>query len=422
MLVFFQAVLVQVGHRVMKTSIDGVRRPRWDFAVTALCVGLLLAYGLVRIAVESGKESITLKSLLVQINIPQDAAHVLWTAEEVHMAYEEETLAGLREITDRDEKRLQAAIEASSKGGIELSSPDWVIWPETALTGRLIRVEDGTWVAWRQNLETIRRIRESGGRFDLIYGVVEIEGESRQDEVFQKDDPHVYNSIVVQSVDDNLLTFRKHHLVMFGETIPFVDTIPFLREIYEQQAGVEYSGSFTPGPSLDPLPVDVKGTEVQMIPSVCFEDTVPRLTRKFVRPVPQVIVNLTNDGWFKETAAAAQHFANARFRTIELRRPMLRCANSGVSAAVDTIGSTVHPQTGEQQVIMDENGSTFVRDSLLTELKIPLRPSISLYVLIGDWGIIGLAVIGFAAAILYRNHDKAQAATNSRPVSEAPAG
>ncbi len=411
MLVFFQAVLVQVGHRVMKTGADGIRRPRWDFGVTALGVGLLLAYGLLRIASESGKESLVLKSLLVQINIPQDAAHVLWTAEEVHMAYEEETIEGLREITDNDQKRLKAAIKESPEGGIELSSPDWVIWPETALTGRLIRTEDGTWGAWRQNMETISRIRKAGGSFDLIYGVVEIEGESRENEVFQKEDPHIYNSIVVQSADDDLLTFRKHHLVMFGETIPFVDTIPFLREIYEQQAGVEFSGSFTPGPSLVPLPVQVRGTEVQMIPSVCFEDTVPRLTRKFVRPAPQVIVNLTNDGWFKETAAAAQHFANARFRTIELRRPMLRCANSGVSAAVDTIGTTVHPQTGKQQIIEDENGSTFVRDSLLTELEIPLRPSRSLYVLIGDWGVIGISIIGLVSAIAYRRLGIASTAT-----------
>ena len=408
MLVFFQCVLVQVGHRLMKTGTDGIRRPRWDFAATALTVGILLAYGILRIATEGGKESISLRALLVQINIPQDAAQVQWSGEEVHMAYEEETISALEEIADENEKSLQAAIKENKEGTISLSSPDWVLWPETALTGRIIRTDSGEWGAWRQNMDTISRVR-AAGEFDLIYGVVEIEGLSREGQLYQKEDPDIYNSIAFQTASDDLLTFRKRHLVIFGETIPFVDSIPLLKKIYEQQSGAEYNGAFTAGPSLDPLQVDLRGTEVGIIPSVCFEDTVPRLTRKFVRPGPQIIVNLTNDGWFKTSPAADQHFANAKFRAIELRRPMLRCANTGVSAAIDTIGATTHPLTGKSQEIRDAAGSTFTRDSLLTETKIPLNPSFSLYALIGDWGIIALALIGLSSAIALRKHTAAPA-------------
>ena len=402
MLVFFQAVLVQVARRMHKASIDGIRRPRWDFAATALSVGFLLVYGFLRIAGESGKESISLKALLVQINIPQNASVQLWSAEEVHMAYEDETISALGKITDENEKTLQEAIGKDEEGTIKLKSPDWVIWPETALTGRILRTDNGEWGAWRQNVDTIRRVREAG-RFDLIYGVVEIEGELRKDGIFEKENPHIYNSIAVQTAEDVLSTFRKHHLVIFGETIPFVDSIPWLKKIYEQQSGAKYNGSFTSGPSLDPLPIMLKGTEIGIIPSVCFEDTVPRLTRKFVRDTPQIIVNLTNDGWFDESPEAAQHFANARFRAIELRRPMLRCANTGVSAAIDTTGSTAHPETGKTQVLRNEKGSTFIRGNLLTELKIPLKPSFSLYALIGDWGIIGLSFIGLCSSFAMRN-------------------
>ncbi len=404
MLVFFQSVLVQVGHRLKRTASDGIRRPRWDFTIAALAVGLLLAYGIVRIATEGAKESIPLKALLVQINIPQDASQVLWAAEKVHMAYEDETIERLRKIQAEDEEKLQAAITKGKEGGIQLGSPDWVLWPETALTGRIIRSDDGEWGTWRENMDTIGRVREAG-KFDLIYGAVEIEGEARDDGLYQKENPRIYNSIAIQSADDDLQTFRKHHLVTFGETIPFVDSIPLLKKIYEQQSGAQYNGSFTSGTSLDPLVVMLDGKKVQIIPSVCFEDTVPSLTRKFVRDAPQIIVNLTNDGWFKESPAAAQHFANARFRAIELRRPMLRCANSGVSAAIDTIGSTAHPKTGKPQIITDADGSTFVRGSLLTELKIPLKPSTSLYAVIGDWGIIGLSVIGIVLAFACRKHN-----------------
>lgn len=403
MLVFFQCVLIQVAHRIRKTASDGIRRPRWDFGATALCVGLLIAYGLLRIAMESGKESIPLKALLVQINIPHEGARQLWTAEQVHMGYEDETATALEAIASADEEKLQAAVKEGGEGEIELSHPDWVLWPETALTGRIIRTDSGEWGSWRENLDTISRVRE-GGSFDLIYGVVEIEGEAREDGLYQKENAKIYNSIALQDAEGDLETYRKHHLVIFGETIPFVDSIPLLKKIYEQQAGAEYNGSFTAGPSLDPLPAKLKGKDIGIIPAVCFEDTVPRLTRKFVRSGPQIIVNLTNDGWFKESPAAAQHFANARFRAIELRRPMLRCANTGVSAAIDTIGSTAHPRTGKPQILADADGSHFTSGSLLAELSIPVQPSFSLYALIGDWGIILLSLIGLTTAIAFRKH------------------
>ena len=409
MLVFFQCVLVQVACRQKKTASDGIRRPRWDFTASVLGVGLLIAYGLLRIAGESGKESIPLKSLLIQLNIPHEGATVLWPAEQVHMGYEDETLGALETIAKADEEKLKAAIGKSDEGEIELSTPDWVLWPETALTGRIIRTDTGEWGSWRENIDTIERVRE-GGMFDLIYGVVEIEGEAREDGLYQKENAKIYNSIAIQNAEGDLDTYRKRHLVIFGETIPFVESIPLLKKIYEQQAGAEYNGSFTSGSSLDPLPYKLKGKDIGIIPAVCFEDTVPRLTRKFVRNTPQIIVNLTNDGWFKESPAAAQHFANARFRAIELRRPMLRCANTGVSAAIDTIGSTAQPRTGKSQILTDANGSHFTRGSLLTELNIPIHPSFSLYAVIGDWGIILLSLIGLATAIIFRTHGKSSPA------------
>lgn len=414
MLVFFQCVLVQVAHRLKKTAADGIRRPRWDFAATALGVGFLIAYGLLRIAGESGKESIPLKALLIQLNIPHEGAQMLWPSEQVHMAYEDETLSALESIAKADEDKLKAAMGQSDEGEIELSTPDCVLWPETALHGYIIRTDGGEWGAWRENLDTLGRVREGGG-FDLIYGVAEIEGEAREDGLYAKENAKFYNSIAIQNAEGDLATYRKRHLVIFGETIPFVDSIPLLKKIYEQQAGAEYNGSFSAGSSLDPLSYKLKGKGIGIIPAVCFEDTVPRLTRKFVRSGPQIIVNLTNDGWFKESPAAAQHFANARFRAIELRRPMLRCANTGVSAAIDTIGSTAHPKTGKPQILMDAEKSHFTRGSLLTELNIPAQPSVSLYAMIGDWGIILLSISGFAAAMLgYRLH----ARTEEPPASQ----
>ena len=380
-LVFFQAVVVQGMSR-------GKRWMRRDLGFAALAVISLYGYGRARIAIEAKQESVRLKTLLVQINIPQDAARVLWTDLEVHQAYEDETLKALDGLKAPD-------------GELSPRWPDWVMWPECALTGRILRTNDGEWGMWPINRDSIAQVREAGP-FSLIYGVNEQEAEKLGEELVPKDKGRAYNSIAVMSPGDELQTYRKRHLVIFGETIPFVDSLPFLKKIYEQQSGTEYGGSFTPGDSLEPLPIAAGGTMIGAIPTVCFEDSVARLTRKFVRPGPQVIINVTNDGWFKESAAAAQHFAAASFRAIELRRPMLRCANSGVSAAIDSTGSAAHPDSGARQVLVDAKGSHFTRGSLLTELRIPLHPSFSLYAVIGDWGILVMAAAGLIVAISTR--------------------
>ena len=384
--VFCQAVVVQAARRWLQTP-RAARRLPLDVAVAVVLVGLLAGYGGWRIRTEHRAESLRLKTLLVQINIPQDAAQVLWSALDIHLAYEQETLKAL----------------AARTGDPPSSWPDWVMWPESALTGRILRAADGTWGTWRENQETIAQVR-TAGPFQLILGVNELEADKADDDqLVMKVDGRAWNSLAVLSPADALQTYRKHHLVIFGETIPFVDTIPFLKEIYEQQAGIEYGGSFTPGVTVDPLPIpNASGTVIGAIPTVCFEDSVPRLPRLFVRPGPQVIVNVTNDGWFKESAVTAQHFANARFRAIELRRPMLRCANTGISAALDTTGSTAHPDTGRPQILMDSHGSHFIRGSLLTELNIPLHPSTTLYALLGDWGVITLALACWLWAWLAR--------------------
>lgn len=373
-LVFFQAVVVQAVRLRKLTSIG----------IAAVVMVSLFGYGKFRIALEAKGESVRLRTLLVQLNIPQDAARVLWTDLETHQAYEDETLKALDALKSAD-------------GKISPQWPDWVMWPECALTGRILRTADGAWGTWQINMDTIAQVRRAGP-FSLIYGVNELEAEKKGEELVMKENGKAYNSIAVMSPADELQTYRKRHLVIFGEMIPFVDSMPWLKKIYEQQSGAEYHGAFTAGDSLEPLTIRAGETMIGAIPTVCFEDSVPRLTRKFVRPGPQVIINVTNDGWFKEYAAAGQHFQYARFRAIELRRPMLRCANTGVSAAISSTGSTAHPDTGKPQILTDANGSHFTRGSLLTELKVPLHPTFSLYAVIGDWGIIVLAVAGLIVA------------------------
>ena len=384
--VFVQATLLQVFVRRVSQFHSGGMRRRIALGSVVLTMVAAYGYGMWRMISALKVDSIRLNALLVQLNIPQEAARQLWDATEVHLGYEDETLEALGVVDGETVHSL------SSKGDLA-PKPDWVLWPETALTGRILRTDDGDWGTAQENWNTLDRIRQSGN-FTLMLGLNEMEAEREGDAYLMKRNARVWNSLAVMSADGSLQTFRKHHLVAFGEYIPLVDKLPFLAKIYEQQSGTKYGGAFSIGESLDPLPVAIGDETVGVIPSVCFEDTVPRLLRKFVRSGPQIIVNVTNDGWFKESPGAAQHFANARFRAIELRRPMIRCANTGVSAAITATGSTVHPDGGRHQELRDDSGSHFTRGHLLAELDIPKNPPTTLYAIIGDWGVIGLAVVG----------------------------
>jgi len=394
--VFLQAILVQTGVRLWKETKAGRLKPHVDFGFAALLIALAFCYGVWRLHTVPQGDHKRLKVLLVQLNIPQDATRRLWSAEEIHMGYEEETLQALESLSEEDAKNFEKA--AAEGGEVTLQTPDWILWPESALYGRILRVGEDDWAMWGQNLETLARVREQG-TFTLAMGLNEVEGERFGQDFVEKDEARLWNSLAIFDEHSELQSYRKRHLVIFGEYIPLVEELPFLKTIYEQQSGASYGGAFSKGESLEPLTVDAAGEKVGLIPSVCFEDTVPRLMRRFVRGGPQWIVNVTNDGWFRESPGAAQHFANARFRAIELRRPMVRCANNGVTAAISPLGSTAHPDGGPAQELRDEQGSHFTRGWLLAQVDIPMQPKLSLYMIVGDLGVILLGISGFVVGI-----------------------
>src|SRR5207237_1451208 len=98
--------------------------------------------------------------------------------------------------------------------------------------------------------------------------------------------------------------------------------------------------------------------DVRAAPLICFEDTVGDLVRRFVVNGANLLVDVTNDGWFLESSGSRQHLANAIFRCVENRRPMIRAANTGVTCFVDQFGRV-------SQLLQDDAGST-VGQSVLT--------------------------------------------------------
>jgi len=129
--------------------------------------------------------------------------------------------------------------------------------------------------------------------------------------------------------------YDKVHLVPFGEYIP-LQTLFFFSQTITRDVG-----SFHPGS--DSLVVPLGGHLTNAI--ICFEAVFPDLSREFVLRGSQLVINLTNDGWYGDSAAPYQHLAMARWRAIESRRFLLRAANSGISAVVTPSGR-IQAQTG----------------------------------------------------------------------------
>lgn len=131
--------------------------------------------------------------------------------------------------------------------------------------------------------------------------------------------------------------YAKHHLVMFGEYIPIVSWIPGLMSMLgmgELSAGTEPKAwEFAPGR--------------RIAPSICFEDVVPQLTQSHVhalnarRQFPDVLVNVSNDAWFRGSSILDHHLNSAIVTAVENRTPMLVAANTGITAWIDGDGHVV---------------------------------------------------------------------------------
>jgi apolipoprotein N-acyltransferase len=131
--------------------------------------------------------------------------------------------------------------------------------------------------------------------------------------------------------------YRKKHLVPFGEYLPFDKTFTVL----QRWAPIGFSCS--PGREMTVFELGAgeagaRGEPMRFSVLICFEDVFPYLAREAVQAGARFLVNQTNDAWFDGSHAHVQHMSHCVFRCVENRVPAVRCANSGVSCFIDTIG------------------------------------------------------------------------------------
>ncbi|MFY8215450.1 MAG: apolipoprotein N-acyltransferase, partial [Chthoniobacterales bacterium] len=145
---------------------------------------------------------------------------------------------------------------------------------------------------------------------------------------------------------------------------------------------------------VEPAVLDLSRVPLRIAPLICFEDTLGELTRKFVARGAQLLVVLTNDGWFRESAGSRQHLANSIFRCVENRRPMVRAANTGVTAFIDPLGRVT-------EQLESEDGNTFIEGFLSGTIEVPTTPALTFYTRHGE---IFSVVCVFAALIAIQIH------------------
>jgi apolipoprotein N-acyltransferase len=146
----------------------------------------------------------------------------------------------------------------------------------------------------------------------------------------EKDGEQLYynSAFVLDGSGQETARYDKIHLVPFGEYVPLQKLLFFTGTISKDV------GNYQPGSRYVTVPLGRHQASV----IICFEAVFPDLCRAFVQRGSELIINLTNDGWYGDTAAPYQHLAMARWRAIENRRYLLRAANSGISAVIEPSG------------------------------------------------------------------------------------
>ncbi len=379
----------------------------WDFYGTVVILILLFTGGLTLSRLYSPlqlmkKEStLQLPVMAVQINKDQsehiaemNAIDRMSNGISQYGVYLRATMAAFNEI-QRD--TVRKAMENPELGIIQ-QLPLWVVWPESAMgcpiwrnitTGALERdAYTADIFMGEEGLPMVRKlVQDMGGQsFTLFTGVDEQRLITEDNHLIRRG---MYNSMACITGDfDSITTVSKQHLMPFGEYIPLADSVEWISQSYSEITGTQVGDGIHPGTGDEPIEVTLPGTDekVGVIPAICYEDTVGDLLTKFVRKGPQVIVNVSNDAWFRNSACGAQQARNAAFRCIELRRCMVRAANRGVTCAIAPNGAFI-------DALLKADGTPHLPGYSYAVLPVDRNAGFTLYAMLGDWAVIACLLL-----------------------------
>ena len=332
MVVFANVIAVTTVCRLILEASTRTVRPHFDLTLTLAAIVGVLTFGLRATQVSQPTKS--LRVAAVQPNVPQ--------TQKFDPQF-------TRKIFDQFQRLSEIALRANPP-------LDLLIWPESSMPGPVL--------AERESHQFVMDLAASA-ESDILLGTID------------EENGDVYNAaLLVSDGGEQVQVYRKLHLVPFGEFVPGRHRVPLLARI----VGDQVPGDFKAGE--DHTVFELTNSEVKVAPLICFEDTIGELTRRFVlpreaNPGANLLVDITNDGWFLHSAGSHQHLANAIFRCVETRRPMVRAANTGVTCFVNEFGRVT-------QKLQNDTGSTFTEGVLTGEVKVPTEHELTFYTRHGE--------------------------------------
>ena len=386
---------------------------RLDSVLSIGWIGWVLVYGVWKLETAESAEAETLGTyVLIQRSEPVEYIQPTSRAIEIYQAYVKETLDAL--------SRQTGPIDA-------------IVWPESMYSAGnpWMEIETAGTSSSSNNLDGLRLAAEASGLsvLDLRRAIGESQKYFQQRSQMLVDatqatlassDPlqvlvgcgvmryaaetEVYCGLVQIGQDGGVQDwYGKNHLVMFGEYIPLLSSIPYLKDLLPPGMGLK-AGSTA-------KPFDVNG--VNLLPNICLETAVERVAVNHVRKLREqgqavdAIVTVTNDGWFDRSSVVTHHLHCAQFVAVSTGLPILSAANNGPTAWIDSEGRIV------RQLSIGSNGH------LVAEPKRPQTKT--LYTRIGDWPArcLGLYTCLPVLAGLIRtvsNRREKQASNQSRSV------
>jgi apolipoprotein N-acyltransferase len=235
---------------------------------------------------------------LIQSNIP--ILNEPWSAQ-----YFQRTLRELRDVS----------VQRQGELGPTEPAPDLLVWPESPAPFFINNPE------FRAAVSDVAR----RARVTVVVGSLGLPNTLQSTS-------QLYNSAAVIAPNgDWIARYDKIHLVPFGEYVPFKRLLSFAGKLTREV------GDFIPGESRKALALG----NYRMGVFICYEAVYPGEIREFAKNGAQVFVNISDDGWFGQTAAPVQHLNQARMRAIENNRWLLRSTDTGITVAVDPYGRVV---------------------------------------------------------------------------------
>jgi len=345
----FEIVLVNVA---LAAAFLVPKEKRGAMLVAALAAAAVLQAGRL---IEPPAAHADRAALLVQQNIPVAAN---WTP-----VYFQQNLTDLSALTVK-------SVSAQPTGTIDL-----IVWPESP-------------APFFTNDARFRSAIGDVARETHAWMVVGAIGEEKSSGA----NPSVFNSAALISPSGDWAgRYDKVHLVPFGEYLPFPSVFAFAGGLTKEV------GEFTHGASRTPL--DAGGERLGIF--ICYESVFPDEVRQFANQGAQVLVNISNDGWYGDSGAYAQHLNQTRMRAIENNRWLLSATDTGVTASIDPWGRVIAR-------IPRKERTALVAPYALTSVT-------TFYSRHGDWFAYACAIISLGALLARftssKNRQKADASS-----------